>query len=65
VDPETAGWFEIYRDAAGAVRWRLRSAEGTLLAASRGYETPTECATDLDRVRALAATAPVLDDSGE
>jgi uncharacterized protein YegP (UPF0339 family) len=55
--------FEIYRDAAGCVRWRLRSDDGSLLAASRAYPDRDACTADLERVRVLAPTALVADDA--
>jgi hypothetical protein len=30
--------FEIYRDAAGEYRWRLKAANGRIVAAGEGYK---------------------------
>ena len=54
--------FEIYRDAAGLFRWRLRDATGHVLAASRSYETRPECLEGVEAVRGLAPKAPVVEE---
>jgi uncharacterized protein YegP (UPF0339 family) len=58
--PADAGRFEIYVDRAGEYRWRLRRADGEIVADSgQGYRTREQCEADLAWVRTHAASAPV------
>ena len=54
--------FHIYKDAAGEWRWRLKAANGKVLADSgEGYNTKQACKDGIDLVKAVS-TAPVVDD---
>lgn len=56
-----AGHFEIYRDKANQYRWRLRRADGEIMADSgQGYDSREECESDLRWVRQNAGTVPVV-----
>jgi uncharacterized protein YegP (UPF0339 family) len=54
--------FEVYEDAAGEHRWRLRGGNDQILADSgEGYDTRNEAETAVERVREYAPDAAVLD----
>ena len=54
--------FHIYKDAAGEWRWRLKAANGKVLADSgEGYNTKQACKDGIQLVKD-AATAPVVED---
>ncbi len=55
------GKFEIYKDAAGQYRWRLKAANGEIIAQGESYYTQTGCQGGIDSVRKYAPTAPVVD----
>lgn len=53
--------FELYRDAPGHWRWRLRAQNGNVLAdSSEGYARREDCEHGIALVRQSAA-APVVD----
>lgn len=60
-DPQSPGLpnpkFELYRDKAGAYRFRLRSRNGKIIAVSDPYGTKTAAFSGLDSVRKNAADA--------
>lgn len=41
-----AGTFEVYKDAAGKYRFRLKATNGQVIAASQGYESKDSCWAD-------------------
>jgi uncharacterized protein YegP (UPF0339 family) len=54
--------FHIYKDSKGEYRWRLKAANGKIIADSgEGYNTKTACQAVIDLVKS-AATAEVVDD---
>ncbi len=55
------GKFEVYRDSAGEFRFRLRAANGEVIAASEGYKTRAGCENGIESVRKNAPTAPIVD----
>lgn len=58
--PVDAGWFEIYRGRDNRFRWRLRRANGLIVADSgQGYLRRDDCESDLAWVKAHAAELPV------
>jgi uncharacterized protein YegP (UPF0339 family) len=51
---------EIYRDAVGEWRWRIKAANGRTLADSgEGYEKRTDCEQGLEVVRLLSEQWPM------
>src|SRR5262245_14209196 len=49
--------FEIYQDAAKAYRWRLKAANGAILAtAGQGFKTKAACQKSVDRIKANAGS---------
>lgn len=56
-----AGSFELYTDASGEYRFRLKAANGQVIAASQGYTTKAAATNGIDSVRANAADAELVD----
>jgi uncharacterized protein YegP (UPF0339 family) len=54
--------FEVYKDAGGEYRWRLRHANGEIIAdGGEGYASKGNAADAVERVRTYAPDAPHLD----
>lgn len=53
--------FEVYRDRAGAFRFRMRAPNGQQIAASEGYTTKAACLNGIESVKKNAADAPVVE----
>lgn len=52
--------FELYKDAAGEWRWRLKSANGNIIAtASEGYVHKSDARRGIEIVQSSAAAAVV------
>lgn len=49
--------FELYRDRAGAFRFRLKSANGRVIAVSEGYVSRAGCLSGIECVKKCAAEA--------
>ena len=61
-ETNTDAVFEVYEDAAGEWRWRLRHRNGNIIADSgEGYASRSGCIEAVDRVREYAPEADVLD----
>ena len=60
---ESAGLqFEIYRDSRKQFRWRLKSANGQVIATSGGgYKAKADCRSAIDRIKEDARAATVED----
>lgn len=56
-----AGKFELYTDTAGDFRFRLKAANGQVIAASQAYKAKESALNGVESVRTHAAEA-VLDD---
>ena len=54
-----AGSFEMYEDAAGAYRFRLKAANGQIVAVSQGYGTKAACLKGIESVKRSAGGAEV------
>lgn len=46
-----AGKFEIYKDKAGAFRFRLKASNGQIILTSEGYKAKTSCKNGIESVR--------------
>jgi uncharacterized protein YegP (UPF0339 family) len=56
----TGAVFELYKDSGGEFRFRLKDAEGALMATSgKGYKTKADCQKVIDAVKRDAAKARV------
>ena len=54
--------FELYTDKRGYYRFRLKAANGKIIAASEGYTTKAGCLAGIESVRKNAPTAEVVED---
>ena len=56
--------FEVYKDAKGEYRWRLKAANGEIIATpGEGYKAKADCLHGIDLIKEWAAKAKVEDDT--
>jgi len=53
--------FELYKDAAGKFRFRLKAANGEIIAVSEAYESKASCENGVESVKKNAPIATVKD----
>ncbi|XDD56278.1 YegP family protein (plasmid) [Leptospira sp. WS4.C2] len=53
--------FEIYKDKAGEFRFRLKAANGEIIASSEGYSSKQACENGINSVKSNAGTADTVD----
>lgn len=51
--------FVMYKDAKGEYRFRLKAANGEIIASSEGYSSKQACENGIESVKKNAPTAPV------
>jgi uncharacterized protein YegP (UPF0339 family) len=56
-----AAKFEIYKDARGEFRFRLKAANGEVIASSEGYKTKSAAQNGVESVRTNAPNATLVD----
>ncbi|MFB6609872.1 YegP family protein [Agromyces sp. NPDC056379] len=56
-----AGTFELYEDASGQFRFRLKAGNGQTVAASEAYTTKAAAQNGIESVRTNAPDAPIVD----
>ncbi|MEV6661564.1 YegP family protein [Nocardia fluminea] len=56
-----AGKFELFDDAAGKFRWRLKAGNGEIIAQSQAYESKDSARKGIASVQTNAADATVVD----
>jgi uncharacterized protein YegP (UPF0339 family) len=56
-----AGTFELYEDASGQFRFRLKAGNGQTIAASEAYTTKAAARNGIESVRTNAPDAPIVD----
>jgi uncharacterized protein YegP (UPF0339 family) len=56
-----AGKFELYKDGGGKFRFRLKAANGEVIASSEAYESKASAQNGIQSVKANAADAAVDD----
>ena len=56
-----AGRFEIYVDASGDFRFRLKAGNGQVIAASQAYSSKKACLNGIESVRKNAPVAKIDD----
>lgn len=56
-----AGKFELYTDAAGKYRFRLKAGNGQVIATGEAYESKSAALNGIDSVKANAGTAAVVE----
>ena len=60
----TTAVFEVYKDRGGEFRFRLKDADGNLLAISgKGYDKKSDCQAVIDAIKKEAAKAKVEDEA--
>ena len=53
--------FELYTDKAGEFRFRLKAANGQIIAVGEGYKTKKSCLNGIESIRKNAPEAPIED----
>src|SRR3990172_7104452 len=53
--------FEVYKNGKGEYRFRLRAANGEVIAVSEAYASKQNCFNGIDSVKIIAATANVVE----
>jgi uncharacterized protein YegP (UPF0339 family) len=56
-----AGKFELYEDKAGKYRFRLKAANGEVIASSEAYNSKASAKNGIESVRKNAGDAAVVD----
>ena len=57
---KSAGTFEVYKDAGGKYRWRLKSTNGQIIATpGQGFSDKRSCMDNIESVRRAVASASV------
>jgi uncharacterized protein len=56
-----AGKFEVYTDAAGKFRFRLKAGNGEIIAVGEAYETKASALNGIESIKKNAAEAAVVD----
>ena len=56
-----AGKFELYKDAGGKFRFRLKAANGETIASSEAYETKAGAENGIASVKTNAPDAAIVD----
>lgn len=56
-----AGKFELFKDKAGEFRFRLKAANGEIIAASEGYNTKASAEKGIESVKNNAPGADIVD----
>ncbi|MFG2824215.1 YegP family protein [Kitasatospora sp. NPDC048365] len=56
-----AGKFEVYQDASGKFRFRLKAGNGEIVASGQGYSTKEAAHKGCEAVQRAAAGAMVMD----
>ena len=56
-----AGKFELYKDARGEFRFRLKAGNGEIIATSEGYSSKSACLIGIESVKKNAPEAAVVE----
>jgi len=56
-----AAKFEVYTDEGGKHRFRLKAANGEIIATSQGYTTKESCKNGIESVRTYAGQAEIVE----
>lgn len=56
-----AAKFEYYSDKAGKFRFRLKAANGQVIATSEAYESKSSCMNGIESVKTNASSAEVVE----
>jgi uncharacterized protein YegP (UPF0339 family) len=55
------GTFEVYQDAAKKFRFRLKAANGEIIATGESYNSKASCMEGIESIKKNASTAAVKD----
>ena len=61
VNEMATGKFEVYTDKKGEFRFRLKAANGEVIAVGEGYSTKAACMNGIESVKKNAPVAPVVE----
>ena len=53
--------FEMYADAKGKCRWRLKAANGEIIATGEAYESESSCKNGIASVKKNALIAEIVE----
>jgi uncharacterized protein YegP (UPF0339 family) len=53
--------YEIYKDAAQKFRWRLKAANGEIIATGEAYDSKDGCKKGIESVKSNATKATIVD----
>lgn len=56
-----AGKFEVYTDARGEFRFRLKASNGQVIATGEGYKSKASCMKGIESIKKNAAEAKVVE----
>ncbi len=56
-----AAKFEVYKDAGGKFRFRLKAGNGEIIASSEGYNSKEACMNGIESVKKNAGEASVVE----
>ena len=56
------GSFEVYKDAAGEYRFKLKAANNQVIAVSEGYKTKDACLNGIESVRESSQKAEIKEE---
>ena len=59
------GKFEVYTDKAGQYRFRLKAANGEIIAVGEAYSSKAACLNGIESIKKNAPDAPVEEVKGE
>lgn len=59
INTMTTGKFEVYQDKAGKYRFRLKAANGEIIAVGESYSTKAGCMNGIESIKKNAATAEI------
>ncbi len=61
MDKGPTGKFEIYKDKKGEYRFRLKAANGEVIATGESYKSKAGCENGIDSIRRNAPDAKIMD----
>ncbi len=55
------GKFEVYQDKSGGYRFRLKAANGEVIATGESYKSKTSCLNGIESIRKNAPKAQIVE----
>jgi hypothetical protein len=56
-----SGKFEVYKDARGEFRFRLKASNGQVIATGEGYKSKASCMNGIESIKKNAPEAKVVE----